>query len=69
MFQVKYSVLVVDDEPAQRQFLSAVLAKSYEVVTAANGREAAHLLEKRNFDLIVTDERMPEMGGIELIKL
>jgi DNA-binding NtrC family response regulator len=62
------SILVVDDEPAQRQLLTASLNKDYTIVPAANGREAIQLLSARSFDLVITDERMPDMGGIELVK-
>ena len=65
---MKNSILVVDDEPAQRQLLTASLNKDYIVVPAANGREAMQLLSARSFDLIITDERMPDIGGIELVK-
>ena len=65
---MKFSILVVDDEPSQRQFISGSLAKEYEVVTAANGIEASQLLSHRSFSLVITDERMPGMGGIELIR-
>ncbi len=65
---MKFSILVVDDEPSQRQFISGSLAKEYEVVTAANGVEASQLLLHRSFSLVITDERMPEMSGIELIR-
>jgi DNA-binding NtrC family response regulator len=65
---MKFSVLVVDDEPSQRQFISGSLAKEYDVVTAANGIEASQLLSHRSFSLVITDERMPGMGGIELIR-
>jgi DNA-binding NtrC family response regulator len=65
---MKNSILVVDDEPAQRQLLTASLNKDYTVVPAANGREAMQMLSARSFDLVITDERMPEFGGMELIK-
>ncbi len=65
---MKCSILAVDDEPSQRQFISGALSKDYEVVTAANGSEASQLLSHRNFNLVITDERMPGMGGIELIR-
>ncbi len=65
---MKKSILVVDDEPAQRQLLTGSLNKEYIVVSAANGVEAIQLLSARSFDLIITDERMPDMGGTELIK-
>ena len=65
---MKFSILIVDDEPGQRQFISGSLAREYEVVTAANGLEASQLLSHRGFSLVITDERMPDMGGIELIR-
>jgi DNA-binding NtrC family response regulator len=65
---MKFSILVVDDEAGQRQFISGSLAKEYEVVTAANGIEASQLLSHRGFSLVITDERMSDMDGIELIR-
>jgi DNA-binding NtrC family response regulator len=65
---MKNSILVVDDESAQRQLLAASLGNDYLVVAAANGTEAVQLLSARSFDLVITDERMPEMDGIELIR-
>jgi DNA-binding NtrC family response regulator len=62
------TILVVDDEPGQRQFIGGALAKEYEIVTAANGLEASRLLSRRSFSLVITDERMPEMGGMDLIR-
>ena len=65
---MKGTILVVDDEPAQRQFLSGSLSREYAVVAAADGSEAVQLLSRRSFNLVITDERMPGMGGIELIR-
>ncbi len=65
--QMKYAILVVDDEPGQRQFISGAL-REYEIITAANGEEASQLLLHRSFSLVVTDERMPKMSGTELIR-
>ncbi len=65
---MRHAILVVDDEPAQRQLLSGSLSRDYTVVTAASGLEATQLLSHRSFDLIITDERMPGMTGIELIR-
>jgi DNA-binding NtrC family response regulator len=65
---MKNSILVVDDEPAQRQLLTAALGKDYLIVAAASGAEAMQLLSARSFDLIITDERMPGTTGLELIK-
>jgi len=65
---MKSTILVVDDQPGQRQFISGSLAREHEIVTAANGLEASQLLSHRSFDLVITDERMPGMSGIDLIR-
>jgi DNA-binding NtrC family response regulator len=65
---MKHTILVVDDEAGQRQFISGSLARGYRIVSAVNGLEASQLLSHRNFDLVITDERMPGMDGIELIR-
>jgi len=68
MKQVKHSILIVDDEPGQRQLVNAVLSNEYHVVAAANGLEATQLLKNQAFDLVITDQQMPGMSGIELIE-
>ena len=64
----KKKVLIADDEPAMRQFLSAIMeGEGFEVTRAADGQEAAELLRTRHFDLVLTDERMPRMTGLQLL--
>ncbi|HWN41006.1 MAG TPA: response regulator [Thermoanaerobaculia bacterium] len=63
-------VLIVDDEPAVLFALSEALAdrrRGVKVATAANGEEAVAILESEKVDLVVTDLRMPEMDGFELL--
>ncbi len=63
------SVLVVDDEPAIRQVMSAALAKAgYAVEVAASGHEALAKLTKGDYDVCLSDIFMPAMDGIELLK-
>lgn len=62
-------ILIVDDEALIRKILTKYLSeKSYEVDTADNGRQALEKLDQNNFDLVLTDLRMPEMGGNELLR-
>lgn len=63
-------ILIVDDEPAVLFALSEALAdrrRGVKVATAANGSEAVAILESEKVDLVVTDLRMPEMDGFELM--
>lgn len=62
-------VLVVDDEPAIRQVLSAAIAKAgYSVEQAASGGEALNKLDGAAFDVVLSDVFMPVMDGIELLR-
>ena len=63
------SVLVVDDEPRIAQLVAEVLkAEGYDVDTAANGLLALEQIEARDYDLILSDFRMPELDGIGLYR-
>jgi len=62
-------ILVVDDEASMRDVLGKILtAEGYSVAQAGNGREALAALGNEPFDFILSDIRMPEMGGLELLK-
>jgi DNA-binding NtrC family response regulator len=63
------SILVVDDEPNSLFALSRILEdEGFRVITAENGRSALGKLKKEMVNVIVTDERMPDLGGMELLK-
>jgi DNA-binding NtrC family response regulator len=63
------SVMVVDDEPGIRTALRAnFLRHGWRVETASGVREALRNLEAREFDLIVTDMRMPDGSGMEVMR-
>ncbi len=62
-------ILVVDDEENMRVMLGAVLKKQgYQVDTVANGVHALEALQKRPYDLVISDFRMPQMDGLELLR-
>jgi DNA-binding NtrC family response regulator len=63
------NILVVDDEPDMRDALTAALRRDgLCVFTAANGVEALEKVQGQSFDLIITDVRMPRMGGLALLQ-
>jgi DNA-binding NtrC family response regulator len=62
-------VLVVDDEPTYRKSVSRALTnQSYSVVACENPLKAIDLIKKSSFDLLITDLKMPDINGIELIE-
>ncbi|HMO16757.1 MAG TPA: sigma-54 dependent transcriptional regulator [Oligoflexia bacterium] len=69
MTEDRIEVLVVDDEMQMRSAMESTLARlGATVFTAENGHEALSLLEKKPFDLIISDMRMPVCNGEELLK-
>jgi DNA-binding NtrC family response regulator len=61
------SVLYVDDEPDNLELFRLNLEEDFTVHTATSGQEALALIERERIGLILTDERMPGMSGIELL--
>ncbi len=62
-------VLVVDDEPAICRSCEKILAREgYQVKVAYSGKQAISILEQEPFDLLFTDLKMAEMGGMELLE-
>lgn len=66
-----YKFLIVDDEKEVLDAMSMTLRYSKqfkcEVITVNNGKDALKKLEKKEFDMIISDYKMPEMNGIELL--
>lgn len=69
MAEKKARILVVDDERLQREIIILTLKKQYEMAEAASVREALALLEKLEFDLILTDLMLLGQSGMELLEL
>ena len=64
----QYSILVVDDEDAQRDALAGFLKKkSYQVFKAQSGKQALEVVNLEAIDMVLTDLRMPEMDGADLL--
>jgi two-component system NtrC family response regulator len=65
----KHTILIVDDEPAQRQSLAGFLSKKgYTVMQAASGAEALEIVQRHPVDIALSDLRMPEMDGRQLLQ-
>jgi len=62
-------ILIVDDELGAREALELILEDDYDVECLASGREALAVLRDRSFDLVLLDINMPELDGIETLRL
>ncbi len=63
-----FKILIVDDEAEHRDILEMILkSNNYKTETAVSGQEALDKLSKENYHLILSDLRMPEMSGLELL--
>jgi len=65
----KTRILAVDDEPVIGESVAYNLeAPHRKIAVAPNGKEALTMAAKQKFDLVITDHRMPETGGLELVR-
>jgi response regulator RpfG family c-di-GMP phosphodiesterase len=64
----KYNILYVDDEESNLRIFKMTFKREYEVFTAISGLEAIEILKQHPIQLIVTDQKMPEMTGTEFLE-
>src|SRR5271170_2746148 len=64
---MKPTLLIVDDEKTTREGLRAALEERYDVYVAEDAKAAMELLEAENFDVMLTDFRLPNEDGLKLI--
>jgi two-component system NtrC family response regulator len=65
----RFHILVVDDEPVQREMIGGFLKKQgFEVIAADSAERALELFRQDAFDLVLTDQKMAEMSGLELLQ-
>ena len=65
---VTYKLLLVDDEPANLRLLDRLFSKDYYCLAASSAAEAIDLLNQHDVAILITDQRMPHMTGLELLK-
>jgi len=64
----RHNILIVDDEVANLRLLRRVLGRDYDVLEATSGQEGLELLKKNSVSLIITDQRMPAMTGVQMLE-
>jgi signal transduction histidine kinase len=64
----KHSLLIVDDEPDLVQSVKDLLRREYHVLGATRASEGLEILEREPVDIVMTDQRMPEMTGVEFLR-
>jgi adenylate cyclase len=64
----KPRLLIVDDEPDMLDFLERVFRNDFTITRASNAEEALTRLATGQFDVLVTDQKMPRMTGVELLE-
>jgi response regulator RpfG family c-di-GMP phosphodiesterase len=65
--RTKHPILLVDDEPEILYSLRGLLRMEFEVHTAESGHEAIGILQQQPIHVVMSDQRMPEMTGVELL--
>jgi two-component system response regulator PilR (NtrC family) len=62
-------ILIVDDERSMREMLAILLTREgHDVIAAESGRRAIDLIASRSFDVVVSDARMPDVDGLEVLR-
>lgn len=64
----KPRLLIVDDEPDMLDFLERVLRRRFAVSRASSADEALGALEEGEFEVLITDQKMPNVSGLELLE-
>jgi len=65
---MKPRLLIVDDEPDMLDFLERVFRADYTIVRASSAEEALAELGRAKFSLVITDQKMPHITGVELLE-
>lgn len=64
----KHKILIIDDEAANLRLLRRVLGDDYETFSAQSGQEGLEIMKDEDVSLIITDQRMPGMSGVQVLE-
>ncbi len=64
----KFALLYVDDEESNLRIFKDTFRRKYDIFTAVSAKEGMEILDKNDIDLVLSDQRMPEMTGVEFLK-
>lgn len=65
---MKYNIIYVDDEPKNLRAFQSVFRREFNIFITESASEGLNYLKRHNMHLIITDQRMPEMSGVEFLK-
>ncbi len=64
----QFSILYVDDEPANLRVFNNTFRWEYKIYTALSPQEGLEIFKSKDIDLVITDQRMPVMSGVDFLK-
>lgn len=64
----KYTILYVDDERSNLRVFKSTFRREFDILLAESAKEALDIVSKNKIDLLITDQMMPEMSGVELLE-
>jgi len=64
----KIAILYVDDEEINLRLFKSTFRKEFDISTANSAKDGLEILDRKKIDVLITDQRMPEMTGNELLK-
>lgn len=69
MAEQRYKILYIDDEEVNLRLLKSTFRREFDVYTVSNAKDGLKILEDVSIDVVITDQRMPEMTGVEFLKI
>ena len=69
MTKEKYKILYIDDEESNLRIFKNTFRREFEVFLASSAKMGIEILHKHSIDVLITDQRMPQMTGVELLRV